>query len=630
MSVFVLMMTVLLAVTSFAAQTDFYSSLSFKANADNDNTVIKTQFGTNSERYFFLPSSADFSDMTLYFDETESPVVLRTDLGEITVVSGEAFDLTALFPTNYDADVYTVNLSVNEETTALNFMKSANLRSVFFVSEDPASHGLAWVDTSKDNRPAPYMTLVDTNGNVDYSKQTKEIKARGNSTFTNYAKKAYQIKLDKKVDLLNKGSNEANKKWILLANAAESTMIRNSITFELAAILNMEYSTIYEHIDMYYDGMYRGTYLLCEKTEVGSSRVNIDNLDDRIEELNADTPAYDNPVVVTKTSASKGEKDAKAESNGSYKFVKDLVEPSLPEGATHHAYLMELDYTYRYRGELTGFVTNRGQAVVTSNPEYLTKNTGAFISNFWQEFEDAVYSENGYNSKTKKYYYEYCDLDSLVKLYLINELGRNYDSFASSTYFYLPEDSDIMYAGPVWDYDICYGIGYRNRISADTANFFTIEKYMLNGLVKIQSFRDAVKKTLNKENGEFYAAVQELVKEGGVIDRQAAQIDASARMNYMVWDIFSDSYHIYNKEGFLPIVVKEGAEKTYENGLLFLKDYIVERTDWLSSATDAWNGDNYTIKTDSGTKSYNSFTKMLEKFTNFFKRIIEWFNNLFK
>lgn len=628
-AVFVLMISALFAVTSFAAETDIFSSLSVKVTEDEDNAFVKTQLATDGERYFFLPSSTDYTDVTFCFDDAEAAITLSTDLGSVQVVSGQPVDLTALFG-DTAADIYTVTLTVDEESSTLNFMKSENLRAVFFVSEDPVLHGLSWVDASKSNKPSPYMTLVGVDGSVDYAKQTSEIKARGNSTFTNYAKKAYQIKLDKKVDLLNKGSKEANKKWVLLANAAESTMIRNSVTFELAAMLNMEYSSVYEHVDMYYDGEYRGTYLFCEKTEVGSSRVAIDDLDDRIEEANAGNPAYDEAVIVTKTTASKGEKDAKAESNGSYKFVTGLNEPALPEGAKHHAYLLEIDYTYRYRDEMSGFVTTRGQAVVTGNPEYLTKDTGYFISSFWQEFEDAVYSDDGYNKSTGKYYYEYCDLDSLVKLYLINELGRNYDSFGSSCFFYLPEDSDIMYAGPVWDYDLCYGIGYRNRISSSPENFFAIEKYMVNGLVKIESFRDAVKATLNKNDGEFYNAVQQLVVDGGVIDQQSALIDASARMNYKRWDILSDSYHIYNKEGFLPIVVKEGEELTYENGLSFLKYFISERIDWLSNATSSWKGDNYVIKTDDGSKNYNSFTKLLEKFTNFFKRIIEWFNNLFK
>lgn len=627
---FAILIAVLFVVNAFASGNDIFSSLSVKANTDDDTTVIKTQLSTDSERYFFLPSSTDFTNITLYFDSAYASVKLSTETASVEVTSGEAFDLTALFDTVDGKTEYPVTVEADGTQSTLTFMKSENLRSVYFVSEDPVNHGQAWIDASKDNRPSPYMAVVNTDGEVDYSMQTNEIKARGNSTFTNYIKKAYQVKLQKKVDLLKKGKSEENKKWILLANAAESTMVRNSITFELAHMLNMPYSTVYEHVDMYYDGIYRGTYMLCEKTEVGSSRVDIDDLDDRIEEANAGNPAYDEAVIVTKTLASNGEKDAKIESNGSYKFVKGLIEPELPEGATHHAYLMELDYTYRYRGEMSGFITNRGQAVVTSNPEYLTKETGAFIGNFWQEFEDAVYSENGYNRKTKKYYYDYCDLDSLVKLYLINELGRNYDSFSSSTYFYLPENSDKMYAGPVWDYDLCYGIGYRNRISKDSANFFAIEKYLLNGLVKIEGFRDAVKETLNKENGEFYTAVQQLVAENGVIDTHLAQIEASSAMNYKIWDILSNEYHIYNEEGFYPIAVKDGEEKNLENGITFLKTYISERIDWLSDATNEWNGDNYTIKTDSGETKHNTFTKMLERFVNFFKRIIEWFNNLFK
>ena len=47
-----------LAITSFAANSD----VSFRANADDENTVIATQTGRNGKTYLFLPSSAEQGD----------------------------------------------------------------------------------------------------------------------------------------------------------------------------------------------------------------------------------------------------------------------------------------------------------------------------------------------------------------------------------------------------------------------------------------------------------------------------------------------------------------------------------------------------------------------------------------
>lgn len=629
---FSVIVTVLLsacfAFSSFAAEADIYDSLSFKANASDENTVIMTQEAADGKRYFFLPSSADLSAVTLYFEGTEALTFSAGD-ASVAVTSGKAFDLTALFAE--EADEYTVSVNADGEESALTFMKSASVRALYYVSADPENYGLAWVDAVKGNEAEGNMSLVGTDGEVDYTDKVTEIKGRGNSTFNDYAKKPYQIKIKNKAALIE-GSEEKNKKWVLLANAAETTLIHNSITFALADMLSLEYTTTYEPVDLYFDGEYRGAYLLCEKVEIDSTKVDIDDLDGMIEDLNADTDAYENPVVVTKTTASAGETDAAENSAGSYKYVSGLIEPEIEEGNSHHAYLLELEYAFRYPDELTGFVTKKGQAVVTKGPEYLTKETGAYISAFWQEFEDAVYSADGYNTKTGKYYYEYCDLDSLVDLYLINELGKNYDAFCSSTFFYLPADSDIMYAGPVWDYDICYGIGHKNRsISANPENFFVSQKYLVNGLLKIESFRDAVKEALNPETGKFYTAVQSLLGEDGLIASQSATVYAQQKMNFKVWDIYSDEYYIYNNfENNYRTVVKDGAAATYDNAVDFFGYFVETRLNWLSSETQKWSGDSYTIKTDPvPVVEEEKPLSFFEMIIAFFQSIIDWIVSLF-
>ena len=600
-----------LAITTFAAD----NNVSFKANVDDDNTVIVSQTGRNGKTYLFLPSSADLTALAL--DSDAQTLEISADKGKVTIANGETFDLTAICtPKNGE---YTVTFA---DGSTLIIMKSANVRSLFYVSDDAENKGRPWVDASKDNKAKGNMSLVGLDGAVEHSDKITEIKARGNSTFTRSDKKAYQFKLDKKVDLINNNKKEANKKWILLANMFDATLIHNSITFRLAMDLDMPYTPNYEAVDLYFDGEYRGAYLLCEKTEVGSSRIDIDDTDKAIEALNEDTDAFENQVIVTKTIASKGSVTASANSKGSYKYVDGLIEPELPDGATHHAYLLELEFPHRYPTEPTGFITSRNQGILTKNPEVLTKDTGAYISTFWQEFEDAVYSTNGYNTKTGKYYYEYCDLDSLVKLYLINELSKNVDGFMSSTYFYMPADEDILYAGPVWDYAPCYGPGgFHDNIQVATANpenFYAVNNYLADGLIKIESFRNAVKKTLNKQNGEFYLAVQKMIGNNGTVYTMAETVKSSQLMNEKLWNVF-DSRFVY---------VHKGQKVTFDNANKFLNDYITERINWLSETTAEWNGNNYSVPTD-----YDEEEKELsffEKIIAFFQSIIDWIMNLFK
>lgn len=613
-----------------AANTDMLSSVSFVANTTDSNTVVKTQTVEKGGKYLFLPSAADINNLVLELDGTTAE--FSGNKGKMTVTSGVAFDLTAI-ASPVDGK-YTVKIDGKE----LVIMNSANVRSLFYVSDDAVNKGRAWVDADKSNKATGVMSMIGADGDVDYTDTVTEFKGRGNSTFTDYLKKPYQMKIKNKTALIE-GSTEKLKKYVLLANAPDYTLIHNSITFDLAEELGISNVSDYESVDLYYDGEYRGTYLLTEKVEVASNSVDIDDLDERIEDANAGTDAYENPVVVTKTTASKGETDAAANSKGSYKYVAGLTEPELPEGAEHHAYLLELEFAYRYKFEQSGFVTNRGQAIVTKNPEYLTKDSGAFIASYWQEFEDAVYSENGYNAATGKYYYDYCDLESLVNIYLINELGKNHDSFYSSVFFYLPADSDIMRADTVWDYDISYGVGHRNRdVAANPEYFFSASRYLVKELITIESFRDAVKETLNPETGKFYNAVQTLLGENGSISTLSDTIYQSQQMNYNLWNVYADNYYYYNPiDGAEIVVVKEGKAENYDNAIEFLEYFIDERINWLSAAVCEWDGDNYELPLDPPTPEVPEEPEepvkeltFFEKIAEFFRKIFEWFANLFK
>lgn len=613
-AVMIVTLIICCAVTSFAAESGIY----FMANEDDSNTVINTQ-NVGNEKYLFLPSSADLSALTLYFDKAEN-VVFTTNDGMFIVESGVAFNFLSLF--NGEQDKYTVAVVTDSDEYDLTVMKSENLRAMYLVSDDPVNYGRLWVDSSKSNEATGLISFVGTDGEVDYSNTLTELKGRGNSTFEDYNKKPYQIKIGKKADLINDNKNEANKKWVLLANMFDYSFIRNSLTFQLAMDLNMPYTCNFEPIDLYYDGEYRGTYLLTEKVEIDETRIDIENLDDLIEEANGDNEAYEEPVIITATTASKGDKRASANSNGSYKYVSGLNEPELQEGTEHHGYLLELEFNFRYPDEPTGFVTKRGQSIVTKNPEMLTKETGAYISALWQEFEDAVFSTDGYNTATGKYYYEYVDLDSLVKLYLINEFSKNYDGFRSSTYFYLPEDEDIMYAGPVWDFDLAYGISYRDRtpVSASTDKLYLAEKYLINKLLYIESFRDAVKAQLDPENGEFYNAVMDMLGEDGNIRVFSSQVEQSKKLNSVIWDGDIEDY---------VILVMEGDEKNYENSIKFLENYVEERLKWFSQSVESWICGDYIIESENGTYTNTKLTDFMSKLSSFFNKVSAWFSKVF-
>lgn len=608
-----------MTITSYAAENiEIADNLTYNVSV-NDGSAIHTQIAKDGKRYLFLPSGADLASFKLDFDdEVFSNVTLSNSNGSIAVTSGVPFDMTKLVADNSIETEVTVSAVTAAGTQIQSFsvMKSANVRSLFLTSSDPVNYGRAYVDQDKNNKKAKgSAVMLSSDGTVDYDGTLSQIKGRGNTTFTHFVKKPYQIKLDKKFELLE-GAGKS-KTWVLLANMADPSLVRNAISLDIAVQMGITYTTPYESLDLYYDGEYRGTYMLTEKVQLDSSRIDISNTDDLNEEANIDNPAYEAEESVN-VSLADPSKQAEEGAKGSIKYINGLTDPELPEGASHHAYLLEMEQPVRYPDEISGFVSNRGKPMITKNPEYLTKNQGIYIANKWQEFEDAVFSKDGYNAKTGKYYYEYCDLDSLVTCYVINELSKNPDYFFSSTYFYLPEDEDIFYCGPLWDYDIAYGISWDvNRTNVDTkAEYFcAAAKDYGEALMKISSFREKAK-AMMQEGGEAYNIFKSAAANGGLIDTLTARVSASAKMNSKLYDI--------TNQNVAP--VKLSSNVTFENSAATLKSFINTRLDWLNGQMSGWNGDDYTILT----KAPEPKKSFIQRILDFFMSILDWIQNLFK
>ncbi len=107
------------------------------------------------------------------------------------------------------------------------------------------------------------MSMVSADGGSVYSGGLKQIKARGNSTFTYADKKSYQIKLETASDLL--GNQEQVKTWVLLAGYFDATQMHDKLMKDLATDLGLAYTASCNWVNLYYDGEYRGVYLLSEK-----------------------------------------------------------------------------------------------------------------------------------------------------------------------------------------------------------------------------------------------------------------------------------------------------------------------------------------------------------------------------
>lgn len=98
------------------------------------------------------------------------------------------------------------------------------------------------------------------------------IRGRGNSTW-NYPKKPYAIKFSEKQAFL--GMPKA-KKWVMLANYRDRTLIRNAVAFEIARQTSLKWTPSGRFVDVFLNNKYIGNYYICEKIEVKKNRLELD------------------------------------------------------------------------------------------------------------------------------------------------------------------------------------------------------------------------------------------------------------------------------------------------------------------------------------------------------------------
>lgn len=512
--------------------------------------------------YLCMPAAADLSSVKLHFggNVTEGTVMINGT----SVTSGETIDLSK---------EKTVQISLARSTITVNILQSANVPSVFIATE---SGNLNKIHASKENKESGTMQIVKADKTVDYDGTLKQIKGRGNATW-NYAKKPYNIKLDKAAGLLGLGKE---KGFCLLANYTDYSLLRNRIVYDLAEEVGIPFTMDARSIDLYINGDYMGAYLLTEKIEIGENVVDIVDLEGATEDVNSeDLDSY-----------------AQGGTNRWAVNTQKWVDiPNNPEDITG-GYLLEMELNDRYPNEVSGFVTTGGQAVVIKYPEYASKNQVKYISSFYQELEDAIYSETGYNS-LGKHFSDYIDVESFARMYALQEFAMNLD--VGITSFYLYKDSDLegdgkIHAAPVWDFDRALG-NYSSRNGVDLTNptqwYAKIAKMhsnanKLNIMSQAVTHEEIMKKAAEIWEKELAPVVKVLLGEETThqpkdlksLDEYKAELEASAAMNYIEWDPQS--------------ILKSGVDVintglTFEANMDYLESFISRRRDFMDEKMGA-------------------------------------------
>ena len=495
--------------------------------------------------YLFMPAAT----VSLY---------LWVDSTDAVLLDGEPFQSGQ--EATFLLDGISRDLSIGKKSYTLRVMRSAQVPALFITT---VSGSLSTIHHRKGNQETGTLHMIDQDGQSLYNGALEHIKGRGNATFV-LNKKPYQIKLEQSTDICGMGKA---KTWVLLAEYRDNSLLRNRIAFDLANAVGLAYSSQSRTVDVYINNDYLGAYTLCEKVEIGETRVDIADLGKETQALN----------------------DAKLDSYARYGYnkyrkgtQKGYKIPNDPADITG-GYLLEMDYKMRYSNEKSGFVTAKGQAVVIKEPDAVSQNQVTYIAALMQGFENAIHAKDGIDSKTGKHYSEFVDMDSLVRKYVLEEVLKNRDANRSSLYFYKPTDSvsNVAFAGPAWDYDAALG-NYATRAGDKIIQpeFFGVNNdqgesfYIFPALYAKEDFLAAVKSVYETD---FVPALEVLLgireDETGMLQSLQAYADEladCAAMNFIRWPVFNTKARI----------VQTGA--TYQENIDYLYNFIQKRMDFLA------------------------------------------------
>ena len=457
--------------------TSFQVNESFATGLEKEFVNVRLPYGTDVSA---LPVNYTVSEGTVSVNGTEIKPFTKLDFSSPVkfVITGK------------DGTQYTYIVSVSYSHLPVVYIKTKDGAPI--VSKEK------WLKNSE--------IYVTNAGEYDKVYEESQIRGRGNTTW-GYPKKPYAIKLDKKDEVLGMPKH---KRWVLLANYVDKTCIRNSVAFELARRMEgLDWTPRGQHVDVVVNGVFNGTYFLCEQIKVDENRVNITEMEA------TDT----DPEAIT----------------GGYLLE---VDKNYDEVNKFESYcLKEVGGTYWTR--LPFMVKEPDEDVLcTAQFEY--------IKNHIEEIRKALYEVGS----TTEGYLQYVDLDSFIDYWIVYEMtGTGEPTHPKSVYMY-KDRGGKMHAGPVWDFD-----------------YFTFQPYYSDDLINVRAvwnsriIRDPANLSYIKQRWNTHReSIRSIIDE---IDRQYSQIKESAEYNSTIWPILPGEKEDPNRDKSLSLDAAVARIKTY-------------------------------------------------------------------
>ncbi len=459
---------------------------------------------------------------------------------------------------------YQVKKGAVVSTVTVKTLKGSSSVEPMFLEIDESLGTIDAMNSDENHDTKCYGSVV-----FDDVSKYMSIKGRGNSTWGTwgFAKKPYNITIyedagyqdSKKVELV-KGVK--TKKWSLIANFLDNSLMRNKIAMDLADELGIGMKTRFA--DLWMNGKYLGNYLITPKNDYNAPDGGYALENDNYLEEGEEQFAIPGMFEIGKITGDRGYYNRMS--------VKDIGKEA------------------------------KAQGVDTAAIE-------AYFLEAWNALEDFD-SEN---------YQNYFDMDSWAKMFLMYEVSKTYDCFSGSLLMHRDglTASDKLIAGPAWDYDVSFGrtlhkffVGVAENVQVNAEGWYndSIGLMAVNQPVSLfqelgkhASFMRHVAKVYNENKQSFEGAAADVDRQREIL-RQSAQMDAAKFGIVNVCGEYVVSPEIMSALGTGNYKLNYEFTVNWDNYVNNLKEWCTKRVLWLSDhlapGVDIVTFHGGTVKTD--------------------------------
>ena len=329
--------------------------------------------------------------------------------------------------------------------------------------------------TSKETYVPAGVSLQEAGSKEVSEPLSCSVRGRGNTTWS-WPKKPYLLKFDSKVSFFG---FPAHKRWVLLANFLDRTLMRNLVSMKVSSMTKLDWTPRCHSVELVLNGQHQGTYLLIEQVRVDKNRV----------------PVGDDGWLL--------------ESDFHYDNEVQWMDP---------------------HGRCVQFSQGIPFGIKNPDPDDIAPDQVAEIKKYISETAGILYGSSFADPETG--YASRLDVASFIDYWIVFEVMGNHELGNPGSVFYHRKPGGKLMAGPCWDFD--WGVlSYTANPQARTG--------LVNGkacwyarLFEDPAFRARVK-------ARFEELLPQLQTIPAYIDELEKQLSKSAALNFQMWNPAQDA-----------------------------------------------------------------------------------------